>query len=251
MSGEREPRPLAHFRLAPHLLAGGNYRITINLSGGQEHGDAAEPIAIAVRRALKELALPGSVRTWVGGVDTKVTVHFIPAALNGLDGRIRWADHLVEACLGAGIRPRSLWLLPFEFAEGSLFQPKPATRAGTNLRAVLERRHAPDWQRRFISALARDEANESVRRPELAYALSAQMSPAAEAVARRAIDFVSTHPFHTGFAQWPAAETGAMARWLETEGWLAKVALDGQTAYTGPLARTVKVAGYVPVYSDR
>lgn len=250
MPGELQPRPLAHFRLAPHLGLGGLYRITINLSAGRGHAQVGEPLAKAVRDILKDLALPGSVRAWVGGDDTKVTVHFDPGPLAGLAGRMLFADRLAAACGSFEQRPRALWLLPFEFAEGALltFSVSPSR----NLRAILERRRLPDWQARFADLLARDVAVGSVRRPELARALSAQMSLPAEVLVRRAITYNSSYAFGTELREWSAAEMTTAARHLAREGWLVRLAPNTGivwTAYSGPLSRALNAAGYAPVYA--
>jgi hypothetical protein len=251
MSGELQPRPLVHFYLAPHLLPNGSYRITVNLSSGQGRKQIGEPLAGAIRVILKELSLPGSVRAWIDGVDTKATVHFDPAALGGVAGRLHFADRLFESCASFGLRPRSLWLLPFEFAEGSLLERSASSVH--NLRPILERRRQPDWQTRFAEVLARDVAVGSVHRPELARALSAQMVPPAEALVRRAAAYVSNYSFPVSSPEWPDVEMTAAAHWLVDEGWLTR--LDPavgivRTARSGPFCRAINMAGYAPVYSN-
>ena len=250
MPGELQPRPLAHFRLGPHLLSNGLYRITINLSAGQGHQLVGEPLANAVRDIMKEMAIPGSVRAFLGGVDTKVTFHFDPQALGGLAGRMLFADRLAAACAAFEQRPRALWLLPFEFAEGALltFSPSPSR----NLRALLERRRLPDWQARFTDLLDRDTAVGSVRHPELARALSAQMSLPAEVLVRRAITYTRSYGFRTELREWPEAEMTTAAHWLTTGGWLERLAPNTgvvRTAHSGHLSRALNAAGYVPVYA--
>ena len=125
-----------------------------------------------------------------------MTIRFRPGALGALAdlaGRALFADQLAAACAALGLRPRALGLLPFEFADGGLLAPPRA--AAHSPRTILERRHSGAWQSRFEDVLARDVAIGSVHRPELARALSSQMSPPAEALARRAIWHSSNYPF--------------------------------------------------------